>query len=91
MLIEEVVWAVSSCLTEVDLRITLNRRSKWLNELLNEYGHIVWIIEVLPCMFMIDLYESFYIWLMKLYKNSMKSIFKLIFPFSHDFFHGHHT
>ena len=74
---ERVVGAAASFITQVSLWRTLVRWYKWLNELLNEYGHIVWIIEVLPCMFMIDLYESFYIWLMKLYKNSMKSIFQL--------------
>ena len=65
--IEEVVWAVSSCLTEVDLRITLNRRSKWLNELLNEYGHILWNMGVLTSMLMMDMYDVFYTWIVKLY------------------------
>lgn len=43
-----------------DLRITLDRGSKCLNELINEHGHIIWIIKVLSCMLMIDLYDDFH-------------------------------
>ena len=42
-----------------------------VNGLLNEYGHIFWIIGVLSCMLMIDLYDVFDILVMRLHQNRM--------------------
>ena len=46
-----------------------------VNVLLNEYGYMLRIIEVLPCMLMIELYDASYTCFMKFYQDSMKNIF----------------